>query len=226
MAGRVNGLHTFVSMFETVFGVLKKEVTEINGYLSSRKCCIISKEEKELIAHHTIEGMASSKAIMTAWINDIKYGYDNNILCKKINNSLPPYKMIIVPVYLNDDKHVIIDKDIGSLAGGCTQSGTFQEGKKMSNASFHSHLLTFFHCTRLNTIVTAKLIPVFDQGEVNMFIPWQVLPSILWWTCQLKLKILEDWHWYLIFHSVSLGESLLHADMFLWHQHKWNLSQR
>ncbi|KAG1777592.1 hypothetical protein EV702DRAFT_1045333 [Suillus placidus] len=30
MAGRVNGLHTFVSMFEKAFGVLKKEVTEID----------------------------------------------------------------------------------------------------------------------------------------------------------------------------------------------------
>ncbi|KAG2340578.1 hypothetical protein BDR05DRAFT_950304 [Suillus weaverae] len=31
MASRVNGLHTFVSMFETAFGALKKEVTEIDG---------------------------------------------------------------------------------------------------------------------------------------------------------------------------------------------------
>ncbi|KAG2336822.1 hypothetical protein BDR05DRAFT_953068 [Suillus weaverae] len=74
MAGRVNGLHTFMSMFETVFGVLKKEVTEIDGYLSSGKCCIISKEEKELIAHHTIEGMASSKLVPTiADLTEIRY---------------------------------------------------------------------------------------------------------------------------------------------------------
>ncbi|KAG2336965.1 hypothetical protein BDR05DRAFT_952990 [Suillus weaverae] len=31
MAGRLNGLHTFVGMFETALGALKKEVTEIDG---------------------------------------------------------------------------------------------------------------------------------------------------------------------------------------------------
>ncbi|KAG2340579.1 hypothetical protein BDR05DRAFT_950305 [Suillus weaverae] len=37
MAGRVNGLHTFVAMFKTVFGALKKEVTEIDGYLVRKR---------------------------------------------------------------------------------------------------------------------------------------------------------------------------------------------
>ncbi|KAG2336953.1 hypothetical protein BDR05DRAFT_1005424 [Suillus weaverae] len=37
MAGRLNGLHTFVGMFETAFGALKKEVTEIDGYLARKR---------------------------------------------------------------------------------------------------------------------------------------------------------------------------------------------
>lgn len=40
LAGRLNGLNTFVSMFETALGALKKEVTEIDGYLAQnrRRC--------------------------------------------------------------------------------------------------------------------------------------------------------------------------------------------
>lgn len=102
---------------------------------------VISKKDKELAARQTIQRMAGSKdshiepesksrtkAITTAWINRIKCGYSNRIIRrtveslrfdgKKINDSLPPYKMIIVPVYLTDEEHVIIDKGIDSLAGG------------------------------------------------------------------------------------------------------------
>jgi hypothetical protein len=34
LAGRVNSLNTFVTLFETALGALKKEVTEIDGYLA------------------------------------------------------------------------------------------------------------------------------------------------------------------------------------------------
>jgi outer membrane biosynthesis protein TonB len=37
MAGRLNGLNTFVTMFETAFGALKKEVAEIDGYLGRKR---------------------------------------------------------------------------------------------------------------------------------------------------------------------------------------------
>lgn len=102
---------------------------------------VISKKDKELAARQTIERMAGAKdsliepesksrtkAITTTWINRIKCGYSNRIIRrtveslrfdgKKINDTLPPYKMIIVPVYLTADEHVIIDKGIDSLAGG------------------------------------------------------------------------------------------------------------
>jgi hypothetical protein len=36
MAGRLNGLNTFVNMFETAFGALKKEVVEIDSYLGRK----------------------------------------------------------------------------------------------------------------------------------------------------------------------------------------------
>ncbi|KAG1727539.1 P-loop containing nucleoside triphosphate hydrolase protein [Suillus lakei] len=101
---------------------------------------VISKEDKELAARHTIQRMAGSKenhqepeskarvrAITTAWIMKIKLGYNGRVIRrtvesqrfdgKKINDSLPPYKMIIVPVHLDDDEMFVIDKDIDSLAG-------------------------------------------------------------------------------------------------------------
>ncbi|KAG2095739.1 hypothetical protein BD769DRAFT_1678236 [Suillus cothurnatus] len=37
MAGRLNGLNTFVNMFETAFGALKKEVAEIDSYLGRKR---------------------------------------------------------------------------------------------------------------------------------------------------------------------------------------------
>jgi hypothetical protein len=101
---------------------------------------VITKEDKELAASHTMARMAGSKdsceeptskvrvrEITTAWINKIKAGYGGRVIRrtveslrfdgKKINDSLPPYKMIIVPVHLNDDEHLVIDKDMDSLAG-------------------------------------------------------------------------------------------------------------
>jgi hypothetical protein len=37
MAGRLNGLNTFVAMFETAFGALKKEVAEIDSYIVNKR---------------------------------------------------------------------------------------------------------------------------------------------------------------------------------------------
>jgi hypothetical protein len=37
LAGRLNGLNTFVSLFETALGALKKEVTEIDSYLAQNR---------------------------------------------------------------------------------------------------------------------------------------------------------------------------------------------
>ncbi|KAG1778093.1 hypothetical protein EV702DRAFT_1044790 [Suillus placidus] len=53
MAGRVNGLHTFVSMFEKAFGVLKKEVTEIDGYLTHTQVVRIHEKGLAQSFHHT-----------------------------------------------------------------------------------------------------------------------------------------------------------------------------
>jgi hypothetical protein len=36
MAGRLNGLNTFVNMFKIAFGALKKEVVEIDSYLGKK----------------------------------------------------------------------------------------------------------------------------------------------------------------------------------------------
>jgi hypothetical protein len=37
MAGRLNGLNTFVAMFETAFGALKKEVADIDSYIVKKR---------------------------------------------------------------------------------------------------------------------------------------------------------------------------------------------
>jgi hypothetical protein len=37
MAGRLNGLNMFVAMFETAFGALKKEVTDIDSYMVKKR---------------------------------------------------------------------------------------------------------------------------------------------------------------------------------------------
>jgi hypothetical protein len=39
MASRLNGLHTFVAVFETAFGALKEEVAGIDRYLGSKRRC-------------------------------------------------------------------------------------------------------------------------------------------------------------------------------------------
>jgi hypothetical protein len=39
MVGRLNWLNTFVNMFETAFGALKKEVAEIDSYLGRKHRC-------------------------------------------------------------------------------------------------------------------------------------------------------------------------------------------
>lgn len=37
MSGRLNGLHSFIDMFETTFAAMKKEVADINSYLGSKR---------------------------------------------------------------------------------------------------------------------------------------------------------------------------------------------
>lgn len=37
LTGRLNGLHSFIDVFETTFAALKKEVADINSYLGSKR---------------------------------------------------------------------------------------------------------------------------------------------------------------------------------------------
>lgn len=39
MASRLNGLNTFIAMFETAFEALKKEVAEIDSYIVNKRRC-------------------------------------------------------------------------------------------------------------------------------------------------------------------------------------------
>ncbi|KAG0693276.1 hypothetical protein DFH29DRAFT_1007449 [Suillus ampliporus] len=102
----------------------------------------ISREEKESAAAHTIQLLAAGKTdhdepvsesrsrvqqTTMVWIGDIRRGYLMRVIRrtvdsqrfdgKKINDSLPPYKMIIITVHLYGDEQAIIDKAMDKLTG-------------------------------------------------------------------------------------------------------------
>lgn len=101
---------------------------------------VITKEDKELAAHHTIQRLAGSKAeyeeptsksrvrqLTTVWIKQIKRRFSNRVIRrtvqslrfdgKRINDSLPPYLMVFFPVNLPDPELRIAQSGIDSLAG-------------------------------------------------------------------------------------------------------------
>ncbi|KAG1905166.1 P-loop containing nucleoside triphosphate hydrolase protein [Suillus fuscotomentosus] len=101
---------------------------------------VITKEDKELAAKHTIQRLAGSKAeynepasktrvrqLTTVWIKQIKRGFSNRVIRrtveslrfdgKRINDSLPPYLMVFFPVHLTDPELDIVETGMDSLAG-------------------------------------------------------------------------------------------------------------
>ncbi|KAG1811732.1 uncharacterized protein BJ212DRAFT_1301773 [Suillus subaureus] len=89
-----------------------------------------NKEDKELTASHTIKQLTSSKSkyekpaskicvqeLITSLISNIKAGFEGCVICKKINNTLPLYKMIIVPMHMNNEELQVINMGMKSLAG-------------------------------------------------------------------------------------------------------------
>ncbi|KAG2063203.1 hypothetical protein BDR04DRAFT_1164116, partial [Suillus decipiens] len=100
----------------------------------------ISKEDTELAASYTIQRLAGSKdeydepeskarvrQVTSSWIANIRSGFAGRVIRrtvdslrfdgKKINDSLPPYKMMIVPVNLTDDELQVHENGMKSLAG-------------------------------------------------------------------------------------------------------------
>ncbi|KAG1848219.1 hypothetical protein C8R48DRAFT_677411, partial [Suillus tomentosus] len=101
---------------------------------------VITKEDKELAAKHTIQRLAGSKAeynepasktrvrqLTTVWIKQIKRRFSNRVIRrtveslrfdgKRINDSLPPYLMVFFPVHLTDPELDIVETGMDSLAG-------------------------------------------------------------------------------------------------------------
>jgi hypothetical protein len=62
------------------------------------------------------------------WVGEIKKYFAGRVIRrtvdskrydgKKINDTLPPYKMIIVPVHLYDDEQAIISEVMAQITGG------------------------------------------------------------------------------------------------------------
>jgi hypothetical protein len=107
----------------------KEEMDHWKNLCSARRA--ITREDKALSAKHTISSLAGStteiiepisqkrvRDVTSNWIKDIKHSYDGRIIRRtvesktfdgrKINDTLPPYKMIIIPVVLCDDEEEIV----------------------------------------------------------------------------------------------------------------------
>ncbi|KAG2136443.1 hypothetical protein DEU56DRAFT_756348 [Suillus clintonianus] len=116
----------------------EQETIHWKKLLAARR--LITKDDQELAASQTIQRLTGSKSthdepaskirvrqLTASWITQIKRGFAGRVIRrtvesrrfdgKKINDSLPPYKMIIVPVHMNESELSVIEKGMKSLAG-------------------------------------------------------------------------------------------------------------
>lgn len=103
----------------------------------------ITAEDKQVAGQHTMSVLAGNststeyeepeskqhvRAVTSEWIAKIKAGYGRRVIRrtvesqrhdgKKINDTLPPYKMNIAPVELTADESTIIDEVMDRITGG------------------------------------------------------------------------------------------------------------
>jgi hypothetical protein len=101
----------------------------------------ITPEDKDAAAQHTMSVLAGNssqyeepesklhlRSVTSEWIAMIRRGYAGRIIRrtvqsqrydgKKINDTLPPYTMIIAPVTLDEEEAVIIEEVMERISGG------------------------------------------------------------------------------------------------------------
>ncbi|KAJ8586214.1 hypothetical protein M405DRAFT_864785 [Rhizopogon salebrosus TDB-379] len=102
---------------------------------------VLTAEDKELAAAHTISLLSGktsdyeepvskreARRVTMTWVGEIKKYFGGRVIRrtvdskrydgKKINDTLPPYKMIIVPIHLFDDEQAIISEVMAQITGG------------------------------------------------------------------------------------------------------------
>ncbi|KAJ8581744.1 hypothetical protein M405DRAFT_846837 [Rhizopogon salebrosus TDB-379] len=102
---------------------------------------MITKEDKDMAASHTVASLAGTstnyeepesrrrtREVTMDWINKIKGCYQGRVIRrtvnskrydgKIINDSLPPYNMVIVPIHYSDNEQTIISEVMAQITGG------------------------------------------------------------------------------------------------------------